>query len=349
MSLINKNDPILVAGGTGMVGSALIRSLFKNGYTNINATWHSRDFSNMDQKLFYPADLQNCKNKQSFNDIKWYQCNLIDQKETNELYKKIMPKGVIIAAARVGGINANNTYRGQFIYENIQISANLVHFAHVYKVSKLIFLGSACIYPKDLPQPLVEESLLTGKLEVTNEPYSIAKIAGIKLCENYYQQYENNFFSLMPNNLYGPGDNYDLETSHVLPALIRKFHEGKINQSKKVVLWGSGKPRREFLHVDDLAQACLFSFEKVNANDIYCQNISHLNVGTGYDISIGALGEKIKDIVAFTGKIENDLSKPNGMKQKLIDSKRINDLGWSAKISLEEGLKSVYSDYKNSV
>ena len=198
MSLINKNDPILVAGGTGMVGSALIRSLFSNGYTNINATWHSRDFSNMNQKLFYPADLQNRKNKQSFNEIKWHQCNLIDQKETDELYKKIMPKGVIIAAARVGGINANNTYRGQFIYENIQISANLVHFAHLYNVSKLIFLGSACIYPKDLPQPLVEENLLTGKLEVTNEPYSIAKIAGIKLCENYYQQYKNNFFSLMP-------------------------------------------------------------------------------------------------------------------------------------------------------
>ena len=332
-----------------MVGSALIRAFLARGYTEIHATYNSKNPSKMDQLLFQSADLQKGNNKQLTNSVTWHQCNLINQKESIELYEKIMPYGVVIAAARVGGILANNTYRGQFIYENLQITANLIHFAHFYNVNKLIFLGSACIYPKDSPQPIVEENLLTGELEPTNEPYSIAKISGIKLCENYYQQYGDNFYSLMPNNLYGPGDNYDFETSHVLPALIRKFYEAKINQLKKVVLWGSGNPRREFLHVDDLAQACIFSFESINSSGIYDQNISHLNVGTGFDISIGALGEKIKDVVAFAGKIENDLSKPDGMKQKLLDSNRIRNLGWSAKISLDDGLKSVYLNYKNSL
>ena len=326
-----------------MVGSSLIRSYLKAGYKNVHATWHKRK----------PSDLTNLfeiDTNSSINDeINWHQCNFINQKESERLLNKIKPDGVVVAAARVGGIMANSTFRAQFIYDNTQIASNIIHYSHINNVKKLIFLGSACIYPTDVNQPIVEESLLTGLLEPTNEPYAIAKITGIKLCESYFDQYQNNFFALMPNNLYGPGDNYDLKTSHVLPAILRKLHEAKVNNDDKVTIWGTGKPRREFLHVDDLASACVFVFNKINASEIYKQKISHLNVGTGFDISIGALGEKIKDVIEFAGKIENDLSKPDGMKQKLLDSKRINDLGWSAKISLDEGLKSVYQHYINSI
>jgi len=325
-----------------MVGSSLIRSFLKAGYKNVHATWHKRK----------PSDLTNLfeiDTNSSINDeINWHQCNFINQKESERLLNKIKPDGVVVAAARVGGIMANSTFRAQFIYDNTQIASNIIHYSHINNVKKLIFLGSACIYPTDVNQPIVEESLLTGLLEPTNEPYAIAKITGIKLCESYFDQYEDNFYSLMPNNLYGPGDNYDLETSHVLPALIRKFHEVKINQSGKVVLWGSGNPRREFLHVDDLASACIFAFENINADEIYKQKISHLNIGLGTDLSISELAEKIKNVVGYLGEIKNDLSKPDGMKQKLLDSKRINNLGWSAKISLDDGLISVYSDFKKN-
>jgi len=326
-----------------MVGSSLIRLFSESGYKNIHATWHERKPS--DLKILFDINANNSLE----NKINWHQCNFINQKESEDLLNRIKPDGVIIAAARVGGILANNTFRSQFIYDNTQIASNIIHHSHINNVEKLIFLGSACIYPKDANQPIVEESLLTGLLEPTNEPYAIAKITGIKLCESYFDQYDNNFFSLMPNNLYGPGDNYDLRTSHVLPAILRKLHEAKANKKHKVTIWGTGKPRREFLHVDDLAQACVFSFENINSNDIYTENISHLNIGTGSDVSISELANKIKFIVKYKGTITNDLSKPDGMKQKLLDSKRINDLGWSAKISLDEGLKSVYQHYINSI
>ena len=326
-----------------MVGSSLIRSFLKAGYKNVHATWHKRK----------PSDLTNLfeiDTNSSINDeINWHQCNFINQKESERLLNKIKPDGVVVAAARVGGIMANSTFRAQFIYDNTQIASNIIHYSHINNVKKLIFLGSACIYPTDVNQPIVEESLLTGLLEPTNEPYAIAKIAGIKLCESYFDQYQNNFFALMPNNLYGPGDNYDLKTSHVLPAILRKLHEAKINKDDKVTIWGTGKPRREFLHVDDLASACVFVFDKINASEIYKQKISHLNVGTGSDLSISELVEKIKNVVSFLGKVENDYSKPDGMKQKLLDCKRITELGWTAKISLDEGLESVYEHYLDSL
>tara|TARA_B100001750_G_scaffold228393_1_gene222831 strand:+ start:1903 stop:2880 length:978 start_codon:yes stop_codon:yes gene_type:complete len=324
-----------------MVGSSLIRSFLKAGYKNIHATWHERT----------PSDLINLfkidANYSIKDEINWYQCNFINQKESEQLLNKIKPDGVVVAAARVGGIMANSSFRAQFIYDNTQIASNIIHYSHIHNVDKLIFLGSACIYPTNAKQPIVEESLLTGLLEPTNEPYAIAKIAGIKLCESYFDQYHNNFFALMPNNLYGPGDNYNLKTSHVLPAILRKLHEAKINNKDKISIWGTGNPRREFLHVDDLASACVFAFENIDAHEIYKQKITHLNIGSGSDLSISELAEKIKKVVGYLGKIKNDLSKPDGMKQKLLDSKRINSLGWSAKISLDEGLVSVYSDFKN--
>tara|TARA_Y100000590_G_scaffold67481_1_gene73323 strand:+ start:954 stop:1937 length:984 start_codon:yes stop_codon:yes gene_type:complete len=326
-----------------MVGSSLIRSFSKAGYENIHATWHERQ----------PSDLTNLFNIDANYSIKdkinWHQCNFINQKESERLLNKIKPDAVIVAAARVGGIMANNTLRSQFIYDNTQIASNIIHHSHLNNVEKLIFLGSACIYPKDAKQPIVEESLLTGLLEPTNEPYAIAKITGIKLCESYFDQYQNNFFSLMPNNLYGPGDNYNLKTSHVLPAILRKIHEAKINNDHKIIIWGSGNPRREFLHVDDLASACVFAFENINAHEIYKQKISHLNVGSGSDLSIYELAKKIKKVVGYLGEITNDLSKPDGMKQKLLDCTRMIKLGWSAKILLEDGLNSVYQNYIKSI
>jgi len=326
-----------------MVGSSLIRSFLKSGYKNIHATWHERK----------PSDLKNLfiidANSSIEGEINWHRCNFINQKDSEILINRIKPDGIVIAAARVGGIMANNTLRSQFIYDNTQIASNLIHHSHINNVNKLIFLGSACIYPKDAKQPIVEESLLTGLLEPTNEPYAIAKITGIKLCESYYDQYQNNFFALMPNNLYGPGDNYNLKTSHVLPAILRKLHEAKINNDDAITIWGSGKPRREFLHVDDLASACVFAFENINADEIYKQKISHLNIGSGSDLSISALAEKIKKVVGYSGGIKNDLSKPDGMKQKLLDSSRILELGWSAKISLDDGLKSVYRHFSKSI
>jgi GDP-L-fucose synthase len=285
----------------------------------------------------------------------------------NDFFKTERPEIVIIAAAKVGGILANNTYRAEFIYDNLMIETNLIHAAHLYGTEKLLFLGSSCIYPKLAPQPIKEEYLLSGYLEYTNEPYAIAKIAGIKLCENYYKQYGCNFYSVMPTNLYGPNDNYNLETSHVLPALIRKFHEAKlahsanqpinhsVNQqikqstnqtiSQSVTIWGTGKPRREFLYVDDLADAIYFLMNKIDAKDIYEQGITHLNIGTGEDLTIAELAELIKNIIGFEGEIIYDTSKPDGTPQKLLDVSRINNLGWKHTTSLEEGIRKAYTAF----
>lgn len=311
-----KNKKIYLAGHNGMVGSAINRELTKNGYNNLLV------------KSYYELDLTRQENVEKF-------------------FSNEKPGIVIIAAAKVGGILANNTYRAEYIYDNIMIGTNIINSAYKTGVEKLIFLGSSCIYPKLAPQPLKEEYLLSDYLEYTNEPYAIAKIAGIKLCENYYQQYGCNFFSAMPTNLYGPNDNFDLETSHVLPALIRKFHEAKVNNKTEVILWGTGKPKREFLYVDDLAEAILFLLENVNAKDLYDNGISQINVGTGEDLTIDELAKKISNLVGYNSKIVYDSSKPDGTPKKLMDISRLHKLGWKHKTSLEEGIKLTYEFFKN--
>lgn len=312
-----KNKKIYVAGHRGMVGSAIVRKLEKEGCTNLIL----RTFKELD---------------------------LTRQEQVEKFFNEEKPEVVIDAAAKVGGILANNTFRAEFIYDNLMIESNLIHNSYLHKVEKLIFLGSSCIYPRLAPQPLKEEYLLSDYLEKTNEPYAIAKIAGIKLCENYYLQYGCNFFSVMPTNLYGPNDNFDLETSHVLPALIRKFHEAKINNSPNVILWGTGKPLREFLHVDDAANAIYFLAENINAIDIYEKGIAHLNIGTGEDLSINDLANLISLIVGYEGEIIYDSSKPDGTPRKLLDVSRLKQLGWQCKIPLEEGIKQTYEWFKNN-
>lgn len=309
--MMQKDSKIYIAGHNGMVGSAIVRLLIKNGYTNI--------ITRSSQQL----DLRN-------------------QASVNEFFQQEKPEFVFLAAARVGGIQANNTYRGSFLYENLMIEANVIEASRINGIKKLLFLGSSCIYPKFATQPLNESSLLTGSLEYTNEPYAIAKIAGIKLCETYRDQYSCNFISVMPTNLYGPNDNYDLENSHVLPALISKIHNAKMEQSDSVVIWGTGTPLREFMHVDDLAEACYFLMKNYNDKEL-------INVGYGADISILNLAQLVKKIVGYAGKIENDLSKPDGTPKKLMDSSKINALGWKAKISLEQGISSVYNEMKNKL
>ncbi len=290
-----------------MVGSAIVRRLKREGFENI-VTRTSREL------------------------------DLRRQDEVEQFFYREKPEYVFLAAAKVGGILANNTYRGEFLYDNLMIEANVIEASRKYGVRKLLFMGSSCIYPKLAPQPLKEEYLLTGPLEPTNEPYAIAKIAGIKLCDAYRSQYGCNFISVMPTNLYGPNDNYDLQNSHVLPALLRKFHEAKINEEKEVVIWGTGSPLREFLHVDDLADACLFLMEKYDEPGL-------VNIGTGKDISIKDLALLIKNIVGYEGEIVHDLSKPDGTPRKLLDVSRLNKMGWKAKIGLEEGVRGVYEDY----
>ncbi len=312
-----KDKKIYIAGHTGMVGSAIHRKMSEAGYENLILKSSS-------------------------------ELDLIRQKEVEDFFAETKPEIVIIAAAKVGGIMANNTFRAEFIYDNLMIESNVINAAYKNNVQKLLFLGSSCIYPKLAPQPLKEEYLLTDELEYTNEPYAIAKIAGIKLCENYYKQYECNFFSAMPTNLYGINDNFDLETSHVLPALIRKFHEAKISNQEYVTLWGSGKPKREFLFVDDLAEAILFMIEKVNAADLYEKGISHLNIGSGEDLSINQLANLISEIVGYKGKIKYDSSKPDGTPRKLMDVSRINTLGWRFKTNLKEGIEKTYEWYLES-
>ncbi len=301
-----------------MVGSAILRRLEKDNYSNI----------------VYRSSKQ---------------LNLIRQLEVERFFEEEKPEIVIIAAAKVGGILANNTFRAEFIYDNLMIESNIIHSAYKYGTEKLIFLGSSCIYPKLAPQPLKEEYLLSDYLEFTNEPYAVAKIAGIKLCENYFRQYGVNFFSVMPTNLYGYNDNFDLNTSHVLPALIRKFHEAKTSNSNSVTIWGTGRPKREFLFVDDLADAILFLLEKINAVDIYNQNISQINIGTGEDLTINELANLIKSIIGFSGNIVYDSEKPDGTPRKLMDVSRIHLLGWKHKTSLKDGIQLTYNWFKENI
>jgi len=371
---VEKKSKIYIAGHTGMVGSATLRNLKSKGYTNF---------------VFTP----------------YPEYDLTDQKTVQDFFEKEKPEYVIDAAAKVGGILANNTYRAQFIYENLMIQNNLIHNAHVFGVKKLLFLGSSCIYPRDCPQPMKEEYLLTGPLEPTNEPYAIAKIAGIKMCENYYRQYGCNFYSVMPTNLYGPNDNFNLETSHVLPAILRKMHlakclenndlesirqdlnkcpieniDGKASDEEiinilskygieinhrvtpsnteinntnkdsgssvaKLSLWGSGTPNREFLQVDDMADACVYLLEKLNADELYAYGISHINIGSGSDQSIKELTIMVRKIVGFKGGIIFDTTKPDGTPRKLLDVSRLKRFGWKSRIDLKVGLENAYKWY----
>jgi len=300
-----------------MVGSALVGFLKENGFNNILKKTHD-------------------------------ELDLINQGHTRNFFDNEKPEYVFLAAAKVGGINANNKYRAQFLYENLMIQNNVIHCSHVNGVKKLIFLGSACIYPKFSKQPISEKELLTGALEKTNEPYAIAKISGIKLCQSYFEQYGNNFISIMPNNLYGPNDNFDLETSHVIPALIRKFHEAKMLQEDEVDVWGSGAPLREFIHVNDLVSAIFFTMQNINAIDIYSKDISHINIGSGEEISIKELAFLLKKIIGFQGNINFNDSMPDGTPRKVLDSSFFNESGWTSKIPLRHGLESLYSWYKEN-
>lgn len=308
---MNKTDKIYVAGHRGMVGSAIMRALESKGFNNLL----SRTSGELD---------------------------LRDQQAVGEFFKTERPDYVFLAAAKVGGIKANSTYPAEFLYDNLMIQNNVIHHSYLHEVTKLLFLGSSCIYPKMAPQPLKEEYLLSGPLEPTNDAYAIAKIAGIKLCEAYRKQFGCNFISAMPTNLYGPNDSYDLQNSHVLPALIRKFHEAKEQGKSVVEIWGTGTPRREFLHVDDLAEAAIFLME--NYNDLL-----FINVGSGFDIDIKSLALMISDIVGFSGELEFDTSKPDGTPRKLMDSSRLESLGFKNKIDLEEGIRQVYADYVNNL
>ena len=300
---------IYVAGHRGLVGSAIVRRLMQEGYENLLI-----------------------RNREELD--------LLDQRAVEEFFARERPEYVFLAAARVGGIHANNTRPAEFIYENLSIETNVIHAAWKYGTKKLLFLGSSCIYPRQAPQPIKEEYLLTGSLEPTNEAYAVAKIAGLKMCQAYRRQYGFNAISLMPTNLYGPGDNFDLESSHVLPALIRRFHEAKLARSPQVVLWGSGKPRREFLHVDDLADAALFLMRHYDSEMI-------INVGTGVDLSISELASMVQEVVGFIGEVSFDLSMPDGMPRKLLDVSRLRALGWQPKIPLREGIESTYRWYSN--
>ncbi len=307
---MESTDKIYVAGHRGMVGSALVRHLEANGFSNII----SRTSSELD---------------------------LRDQTAVNQFFEKEKPLYVFLAAAKVGGINANNVYRAEFIYDNLMIEANIINAAWKNNVKKLLFLGSSCIYPKMAPQPLHEDSLLTGLLEHTNEPYAIAKIAGIKLCDAYREQYGCNFIAAMPTNLFGKNDNYDLENSHVLPALLRKIITAKKNNDSSVSIWGTGSPRREFLYVDDLADACIYLMQNYNDGGF-------VNIGTGKDLTIKELSILLTEIVGYNGSIVFDTSKPDGTPRKLLDVSKLKNLGWQSSVTLEEGIKKVYEEVKNN-
>lgn len=304
---MNKNDKIYIAGHTGMVGSAILQALIAGGFTNFV------------YRTSKELDLRN-------------------QAAVEQFFSEEKPQYVFMAAAKVGGIVANNTYRADFLYDNLMIVSNIIHAAHKNGVTKLLFLGSSCIYPKMAAQPIKEEYLLTGELEKTNEPYAIAKIAGIKLCETYRDQYGANFISVMPTNLYGKNDNYHPQNSHVLPALIRRFHEAKQQNLPEVVIWGSGNPMREFLFADDLADACLFLMEHYNEKEI-------INIGCGTDITIKELAALIKEITGFTGNLIFDTTKPDGTPRKLLDVTKINNLGWHYKTKLKDGIQLAYNDF----
>ena len=305
--MIDRNAKIYVAGHRGMVGSALVRRLQQAGYTNILTRTRA-------------------------------ELDLLDQAATHAFLARERPDFIFIAAAIVGGIQANNTLRADFIYQNLMVEANLVHGAWLAGVQRLCFLGSSCIYPRDCPQPIREDYLLSGPLEPTNEPYAVAKIAGIKLCESYNRQHGTQYFSVMPTNLYGPNDNYDLANSHVLPALIRKAHEAQQRGDHELVVWGSGKPMREFLYVDDLAEACVFLMEKGVTDGYY-------NIGTGTDVTIRELAETVMSVVGFAGSIVFDSSKPDGTPRKLLDVSRLREIGWQARTPLREGIELAYRDF----
>ena len=321
---LNLNKKIYVAGHRGMVGSAIVRQLRDQGYANIVTRSHA-------------------------------ELDLTSQQSVIQFLEEERPEQVYIAAARVGGIHANNTYPAEFIYQNLMIEANLIHQSFVYGIKKILFLGSSCIYPKLAQQPMAEDSLLTGKLEPTNEPYAIAKIAGIKLCESYNRQYGRShgvdYRSVMPTNLYGPGDNYHSENSHVIPALIRRFHEAKVNNLPDVVIWGTGTPRREFLYVDDMASASIFVMNL--DNHVYDQQVepmqSHINVGFGSDITINELTKLIASIIGYSGDIVFDATKPDGAPRKWMDSSRLSKLGWVASTEIEGGIKSTYLEFTQSL
>ncbi len=304
---MNKTDKIYVAGHRGLVGSAIVRNLQEKGYTNVIGRTHK-------------------------------ELNLTNQAEVRKFFETEKPDAVVLAAAKVGGINANNTAPAEFAYENLQIQCNVIQCCHEYKVKKLLFLGSTCIYPKMAPQPIPENALLTGPLEETNEAYAIAKIAGLEMCKFYKRQYGDDFISCMPTNLYGPHDNYDLSGSHVMPAMIRKFHEAKVNQAKSVELWGTGTPLREFLYVDDLADACVFLMNHYSGNET-------VNVGTGRELSIRELADLVAKVVGFTGEIRWDASKPDGTPRKLLDVSRLERLGYHCTTELEDGIRMAYRDF----
>ncbi len=381
---MDTNSKILVCGGTGLVGSAIVKKLLEKGYENITATYHSKR-----------PDIAN---------IQWVQIDLKDKQKTDELFAKEKPEYVFLAAAKVGGIMANNIYRADFIYENLEIQNSVIYNAYKHRVKKLMFLGSTCIYPKNCPQPIKEEYLLTGELEYTNESYAIAKIAGIKMCESFNLQYGTNFISVMPTNLYGPNDNFDLKTSHVLPALLRKIYLGKCldednlqairrdldknpiedisgSADKETILqtlskygitkgqieiWGSGKPRREFLYSEDMADACVYLMEKIDFTDILQEQFginttcdvtayttkevrnTHINIGTGEDISIKELAYLIKNIVGYNGNFYFNTSKPDGTMRKVTDVTKLNKLGWKYKISLQDGVKKIFEWYQST-
>lgn len=316
---MKKNSKIYVAGHQGLVGSAIIKNLVAKGYTNIIVRTHD-------------------------------ELDLINQKAVADFFASETPEYVFLAAAKVGGIIANNTYRGEFIYENMMIQNNVIHQSYLHGVAKLMFLGSTCIYPKNAPQPMKEDCLLTDTLEYTNEPYAIAKIAGIKMCESYNLQYGTNYISVMPTNLYGPNDNFDLETSHVLPALLRKIHEAKIANAPKVEIWGTGNPMREFLWSEDMADACVFLMESRDFKDTFSitQEIrnSHINIGTGVEISIRDLAEIIKKTIGYNGELYFNINKPDGTMRKLTDASKLHALGWKHKVELEDGIRKIYTWYK---
>ena len=311
MTTIEKTDKIYVAGHRGLVGSAIVRSLQKKGYTNIIGKTHK-------------------------------ELDLTNQAAVQNFFETEKPAVVILAAAKVGGINANNTTPAEFAYENLQIQCNVIKCCHDYKVKKLLFLGSTCIYPKMAPQPIPEDALLTGPLEETNEAYAIAKISGLEMCKFYKRQYGDDFISCMPTNLYGPHDNYDLQGSHVMPAMIRKFHEAKVNKAETVELWGSGTPLREFLYVDDMADACVFLVENYDGEQ-------HVNIGTGKEVTIKELAETVKRVVGFEGEIVWNKDMPDGTPRKLTSVDKLHGLGWMHKVELEEGVKLAYKWFEENV
>lgn len=317
---ITKTSKIYIAGHHGLVGSAIVKNLESKGYKNLVYRTHN-------------------------------ELDLTNQKTVEDFFASEKPEYVILAAAKVGGIHANNCYRAEFIYDNMMIQNNVIHQSYVHGVKKLLFLGSTCIYPKNAPQPMKEESLLTSELEYTNEPYALAKIAGIKMCESYNLQYGTNFISVMPTNLYGPNDNFDLQNSHVLPAILRKMDEAKDVNSPSVEIWGSGKPRREFLYSEDMADACVFLMENRDFVDTYAQGEkeirnTHINIGTGEDISIFDLAHLIKKIVGYSGELVFNTTKPDGTMVKLTDPSKLHSLGWKHSVELEEGIRKVYEWYK---